>query len=135
MLYMLDTNILIYLMKHQPPQIIDRINALMPEDQLCMSFITYAELYKGAEGSDRKAAVLNSLAALTAEIPVNYSISSRFCQLYAEQATRLKRLGTPIGANDLWIASHALAESATLVSHNVREFARIDGLLLEDWVD
>jgi tRNA(fMet)-specific endonuclease VapC len=41
--------------------------------------------------------------------------------------------GTPIGANDLWIAAHALALDATLVSHNVREFARIDGLRLEDW--
>ncbi len=134
MLYMLDTNILIYLIKHQSAKIIDRINALMPEDQLCMSFITYVGLCKGAEGSDRKAAVLNSLAALVAEIPVNYSISIRLCQHYARHAARLKRLGTPIGGNDLWIASHALAESATLVSHNVRELARIDGLMLEDWV-
>ena len=134
MLYMLDTNMLIYLMKHQSPQIKDRIDALMPSDQLCMSFVTYAELCKGAEGSDRKAAVLNSLAALIAEIPVNYSVNASICRHYGELAARLKRFGTPIGANDLWIASHALAESATLVSHNVQEFARIDGLRLENWV-
>jgi tRNA(fMet)-specific endonuclease VapC len=46
----------------------------------------------------------------------------------------LKRCGTPIGANDLWIASHALALGATLVSHNLREFRRIEGLQLADWV-
>jgi tRNA(fMet)-specific endonuclease VapC len=49
------------------------------------------------------------------------------------QATALKRRGTPIGANDLWIACHALALDATLVSHNVSAFARIEGLRLEDW--
>ena len=49
------------------------------------------------------------------------------------QATALKRRGTPIGANDLWIACHALALDATLVSHNMSEFARIEGLRLEDW--
>jgi tRNA(fMet)-specific endonuclease VapC len=46
----------------------------------------------------------------------------------------LKDAGTPIGANDLWIACHALAEQATLVTHNIREFQRIKGLKLEDWV-
>jgi tRNA(fMet)-specific endonuclease VapC len=47
--------------------------------------------------------------------------------------TRLKEMGTPIGANDLWIACHALAEGATLVTHNTREFARVSGLSVVDW--
>lgn len=51
----------------------------------------------------------------------------------AEQATALRRRVTPIGANDLWIAAHALALDATLVSHNPREFRRIEGLRLVDW--
>lgn len=52
---------------------------------------------------------------------------------YAEQFPRLKEAGTPIGANDLWIACHALAEQATLVTHNTGEFRRVTGLRLEDW--
>jgi tRNA(fMet)-specific endonuclease VapC len=53
---------------------------------------------------------------------------------YAAQATRLRAAGTPIGGNDLWIASHALAESATLVTNDMGEFGRIHGLVLENWV-
>jgi len=56
------------------------------------------------------------------------------CEHCAEQFTRVKDAGTPIGANDLWIARHALAESATLVTHNTREFQRVQGLRLEDRV-
>ena len=56
------------------------------------------------------------------------------CRHYAEQSTRLKNAGSPIGANDLWIACHALAEDASLVTHNTREFQRIVGLQVEDWV-
>ena len=54
---------------------------------------------------------------------------------YAEQSTRLREIGTPIGANDLWIACHALAEQAGVVTHNPCEFERIGGLRVEDWVD
>ena len=68
-------------------------------------------------------------------VPVHYPVGPAICRHYAEQATRLKAAGTPIGANDLWIASHALAEDATLVTHNTREFARVSGLRIEDWVE
>lgn len=66
-------------------------------------------------------------------MPVLYPEGPEIYGHYARQANALKRRGTPIGANDLWIACHALALEATLVSHNTREFARIDGLCLEDW--
>jgi antitoxin VapB len=56
------------------------------------------------------------------------------CRHYAEQFTRLKAAGTPIGANDLWIGCHAMAESATLVNNNEAEFRRLDGLRVENWV-
>ncbi len=55
-------------------------------------------------------------------------------ELPGAPATRLKEADTPIGANDLWIACHALAEDATVVTHNTREFRRIAGLRVEDWV-
>jgi tRNA(fMet)-specific endonuclease VapC len=132
--YLLDTNILIYLIRNRPPSIADRVDTLGDVDTLNMSFVTYAELLKGAERSTRKAHALSRLDALTQQIPVHYPTNPAICRHYAEQFTRLKLAGTPIGGNDLWIACHALAIEATLVTHNTREFERIDSLALEDWV-
>lgn len=132
-MYMLDINILIYLIKNKPPSIAAHINALDKDAALCMSFVTYAELLKGAERSTRKAQVLNQLKQLTQVIPVLYDTSPGLCEHYASQFTLLKAAGTPIGANDLWIACHALSQNTTLVTHNLREFERIAGLRLEEW--
>ena len=134
MIYLLDTNILIYLIKHQPPGIAQRVDVISAEDRLCMSFITWAELLKGAERSSRKAQVLQRLDALARQVSVLYPTGPGICRHYAEQFTRLKDAGPPIGANDLRIAAHALAENATLVTHNTREFQRVAGLVVEDWV-
>lgn len=133
MIYLLDTNILIYLIKNQPHRIAQRVDALPEIDTLCMSFVTWTELLKGAERSTRKTEVLRRLNALARQVPVRYPADSAICRHYAEQATLLKEAGTPIGANDLWIACHALAEGATLVTHNTREFRLIAGLRVEDW--
>lgn len=134
MIVLLDTNILIYLIKHQPAEVARRVDALSDDVRLGMSFITWAELLKGAERSNRKPEVLKRLDALSRQVGVLYPTGPAICRHYAEQFTRLKDAGTPIGANDLWIACHALAEDATLVTHNTREFQRIAGLRLEDWV-
>ena len=131
--YLLDTNILIYLLKNRPESVVQRVNALPSDASLNMSFFTYAELLKGAERSSRKAEVLRQLDRLTRQIPVLHDSTPALCEHYAAQFTRLKHAGTPIGANDLWIACHALALDATLVTHNTREFERIEGLALEDW--
>ncbi len=133
MIYLLDTSILIYLIKNQPPSIAHRVNALRAEDRLCMSFVTWAELLKGAERSTRKQEALKRLDVLARQVQVIYPNSSAICRAYAEQFMRLKEAGTLIGANDLWIACHALAEDATLVTHNTREFERVGGLRIEDW--
>ncbi len=130
---MLDTNTLIYFIKNKPPAVAARINALNEDDELYMSFVTYAELLKGAERSTRKTEVLRKLAGLIQQIDVHYPVGPAVCRHYAEQATRLKAAGTPIGANDLWIASHALAEGATLVTNDTGEFSRITGLVIENW--
>jgi tRNA(fMet)-specific endonuclease VapC len=128
-IYVLDTNILIYLIKNQPPVIAQRVDALPQDARLCMSFVTWAELLKGAERSTRKPE-----EALARQVAVLYPAGPAICEHYAEQFTRLKDAGTPIGANDLWIACHALAESATLVTPNTHEFLRVGGLKVEDWV-
>ncbi len=134
MKYMLDTNILIYLLKNRPESIVEKVNSLDQEAVLCMSFFTFAELLKGAERSTNKSKVLRNLAQLIRQIQVVYNANKSLCEYYAIQFTALKEAGTPIGANDLWIACHALAESATLVTHNTREFKRVIGLRVEDWV-
>lgn len=133
MIYLLDTNILIYLIKNQPPQVAERIDALADDDTLAMSFITWAELLRGAEGGQRREATLQQLQAVVRQVPVLYPLGPSICEHYAIQATALKRRARPIGANDLWIACHALAIGATLVSHNVSEFSRVEGLKLVDW--
>ena len=133
MKYLLDTHILIYLIKNRPPSIASKVDGLDDADTLNMSFVTFAELLKGAERSSRKARVLSRLDALTQQIPVLYPTHSAICRHYAEQFTQLKAAGTPIGGNDLWIACHALAIEGTLVTHNTREFSRIKGLQIEDW--
>jgi tRNA(fMet)-specific endonuclease VapC len=130
---MLDTNILIYLMKNKPPGVAERVNALGSDAELCMSFFTFAELLMGAERSTQKTDVLRRLDALARVVPVRYGVQRAICQHYAVQFTRLRAAGTPIGANDLWIASHALADDCTLVTNNTREFERVAGLRLENW--
>ncbi len=85
---------------------------------------------RGATQAVRTVARLNRFAAL---IPVRYAGAAKICQHYAAQFARLKAAGTPIGANDLWIAAHALACEAVLVTNNTKEFARIEGLAVENW--
>lgn len=134
MKYMLDTNTLIYFIKNKPPSVAQRINALDEDHVLCMSFVTYAELLKGAEGSTRKAEVLRRLDGIAQQVAVLYPGGPAVCKRYAEQSTRLRASGTPIGGNDLWIACHALAERATLVTNDTG-FGRISGLVIENWVE
>lgn len=133
MRYMLDTNILIYLIKNKPPAIAERIDALDDDSTLCMSFFTFAELLKGAERSTRKAETLQRLDRLTRVVPVIHETNRALCEAYARQFLLLKETGAPIGANDLWIACHALATQSVLVTNNTREFERIAGLPLENW--
>lgn len=132
MIYMLDTNILIYLMKNRPLAVAKRVAKLLPSDQLVMSFITYAELLKGANGSTNPEKAFANIKKLTQRISVVYP-NEKICENYGIWATKLKQQGTPIGGNDLWIACHALACNAVLVTHNIKEFQRIESLNWEDW--
>jgi tRNA(fMet)-specific endonuclease VapC len=112
---------------------VQRLNEIQDDDELCMSFVTFAELLKGVQRSQRKAQTLLNLDRLTRQIPVVFGTNRQFCLAYAEHFTRLKAAGTQIGGNDLWIACHALAENATLVTNNVSEFQRIERLRIKNW--
>ncbi len=133
-MYLLDTDTIIYLIKHRPVSVAERLKALDDGAALGMSFVTYAELLQGIEGSDSPDRTRRALSGLVRQIPVVYGVTRQLCEHYAKQSHRLREAGTPIGANDLWIASHALALEATLVTNNLREFERIEGLSCESWV-
>ena len=134
-LFLLDTNILIYILKGAPESVARKIDRLKPEDRLGMSWITWAELLLGALRSNRTEQVKTQLEAIRQVIPVLLPESPLICSYHAEHAARLRAAGTPIGGHDLWIAAHALALGATLVTHNLTEFRRIRGLSLEDWAN
>ena len=134
MMYLLDINILIYIQKNNPPTVREKINNLPNNAQLAMSFVTYAELLKGVYGSqnpEKAQANLNALTRIISVLPSYEAMSEH----YANWANQLKKKGKPIGNNDLWIAAHALAVGAVLVTHNTKEFSRINNLQLEDWAE
>lgn len=132
---MLDTNMIIYLIKQKPQSVMQHIMTLADDEQLVMSFVSYAELLKGVERSSKKQQALANLEQIIKQIQVVYPTDAKICHYYAQHFERLKQMGTPIGMNDLWIACHALAEQAILVTHNVREFNRITNLSVENWVE
>lgn len=129
--YMLDTNICIYIAKHQPPEVKTRFERLKP-GQVIMSAITYGELFYGANKSSQKARALTQLEELVQDIPVE-SLGSTVGQAYGQIRAALEREGRLIGNNDLWIGAHAMALNVTLATNNEREFRRIPGLAIENW--
>ncbi|KRE17059.1 plasmid maintenance protein [Bosea sp. Root483D1] len=130
--YMLDTNICIYVMKAVPPAALrDKFDALA--DGLCISVVTLAELRFGAEKSMRRERSLQALDdfAMNLEVlPFGRKAATHYGQLRAE----LERAGTPCGLHDTQIGAHARSEGLTVVTNNLREFARMPGLRVENWV-
>jgi tRNA(fMet)-specific endonuclease VapC len=130
--FLLDTNTCIYIINRRPVRVFDRF-AGFQFGEIAVSAITGAELAFGVamSGSERNQ---KALAKFLAPLEV-LSFDEAAMHCYGALRSRLERQGTPIGALDLLIAAHALALGATLVSNNLREFRRIDGLLLENWLD
>jgi len=129
--YMLDTNICIYIAKHQPPEVKARFDRLKP-GQLVMSAITYGELYYESSKSNERARALRLIEELVQDIPV-VDLNSMAAQAYGEIRATLEKRGRLIGNNDLWIGAHAMALDVTLATNNEREFKRIVGLSVENW--
>jgi tRNA(fMet)-specific endonuclease VapC len=129
--FMLDTDICIYVMKNHPPQLKERFSRLA--EQLCISSITLAELHYGAEKSVRRLANLQAIEHFTARLEV-LAFSPKAAAHYGQVRAALERVGKPSGSNDMLIAAHARSEGLTVVTNNDREFARIDGLHVENWL-
>ncbi len=129
--YMLDTNICIYVMKNRPPALRERFNAVA--EQLCISSITLGELRYGAEKSARPLennAALEQFAARLDVLPFGDKAATHYGQVRAE----LERAGTPCGPHDMQIGAHARSEGLIIVTNNVREFSRMPGLRVENWL-
>lgn len=129
--FLLDTNILSDLVR-QPRGVVMQQIAAVGEAAVCTSIVVAAELRFGAakRGQGRLArqvdAILAALPVLPLALPVDHH--------YAQVRCALEHSGRPIGPNDLLIAAHALAIGCTLVTANVREFARVPGLVVVNWL-
>lgn len=129
--YLLDTNICIYIAKHNPPEVRQHF-IKQQKEHLAMSVVTLGELRHGAEKSQAREKAVSVLTQLISsinvlELPVDAGVQ------YGQIRAALEKKGQIIGNNDLWIAAHALASGLILVTNNVREFARIDNLTIENW--
>lgn len=129
-LYLLDTNILIAALKGQAP--VRRHLEDTPLSSLRLSIVVLGELQFGAEKSAYAGRNRARLAELMQRLQLA-GLDEGTARQYARIRAHLERQGTPIGANDLWIAAQALSLEATLVTDNEREFQRVPDLVLENW--
>lgn len=129
-MYMLDTNVVSEALRNPQGPVATRIRQISDTD-LAVSIVVAAELRFGAKkrGSALLTDLVEGFLSRIAILPLEGNAD----HIYADIRTALEKAGTPIGGNDLLIAAHALALDATLVTDNVREFSRIDGLKLENW--
>ncbi len=129
---LLDTNICIYIKDREVPTIRARFESFT-FGELAVSIFTVAELAYGNALSQRRAASEAITAAFLSGVTICQTTDA-VAHEYAQLRAHLRRAGTPIGNNDLWIAAHALALNVTLVSNNISEFQRVPHLKLEQWL-
>lgn len=130
--FLLDTNICIYIAKQKPLSVLQKFEQLAV-GEVAMSTITYGELFFGAQKSHHPRLAMKALTELTSLIPA-LPILTETGKIYGDIRSKLENQGTPIGNNDLWIASHALNLDVVLVTNNTKEFYRIPHLKVENWV-
>lgn len=129
--YLLDTNIVIYVIKRRPIEVLGLFNE--HAGRMAMSAITLSELYHGAEKSakvSQNLEVIEEFSSLLEVLPYTGKASAH----YGSIRSALEKAGQPIGVNDLHIAAHARSEGLLVVTNNVSEFARVPGLMVENWV-
>ncbi len=129
--YMLDTDICSYVMKRSHDALLRRLQKI-PVSDVCVSVVTKSELLYGVEVSPRRQqdeAALNAFLNYVEVLDFPDNASSHYAQIRAQ----LKKSGKMIGANDLFIAAHARSLGLTLVTHNAKEFRRVNRLAIEDW--
>jgi len=132
MRFLLDTNICIYMIKNNPPEIRKHFQNIAPGDAY-ISSVTVAELQYGVEKSAAKEKNAAALEAFSLPLVITpFDLDSAVA--YGKMRAALERRGTPIGGMDMLIAAQAIAHGFTLVTHNLKEFQRIPHLKCETWV-
>ena len=132
-MYMLDTNICIYVLKNHSDKLRHKFKAIK---DICISSVTYGELCFGIENGNEhlKEERWKQLDVFTQRLLID-SWDEQSARHYGAIRATLKKEGTPIGNNDLLIAAHARSINAVLVTNNVREFNSVPNLTIENWVD
>ena len=131
-LFLLDTNICIYIRRQRPAEVLARFEKLQPGDA-AISVVTYGELLYGAQKSQHRPDALARLADLSTLIPV-LEMPAAAAHEYREIRANLESRGETIGGNDLWIAAHAKAAGLVLVTNYEGEFKRVPRLRVQNWV-
>jgi tRNA(fMet)-specific endonuclease VapC len=130
--FLLDTNICIYIHRRSPSSVLERFRRLGAGEAV-ISAITYGELLCGAEKSSVRTKVVKIIEEFTGTVQV-LPLSADVAQTYGKVRATLEKEGQVIGGNDLWIASHAKTLGLILVTNNVREFDRVSGLRVQNWI-
>lgn len=132
-MYMLDTDICIYIIKRKPKNVLKHFQMLQA-GELSMSVISFAELINGAKKSRRVKGNIAKLSEL-AELLEIKPFGQKAAIAYGDVRSTLEKKGKIIGSNDLLIAAHAISLDLILVTNNEREFRRVDGLKVENWIE
>lgn len=130
--YLLDTNICIYITKHQPAIVRQHFEKHLPNRNILISVVTLGELRFGAEKSQNKEKALQVIDELTSMIQV-VELDEKVADHYAHIRKDLSSKGQIIGNNDLWLAAHARVNNWVMVTNNEKEFLRVTGLKVENW--
>lgn len=129
--YMLDTNICIYVIKLRPIAVLETFNKYA--GLMSISSITYAELCHGVEKSSMPEQNRKNVEDFVSRLDI-LPYGEKAAQHYGDIRAELEKAGTPIGVNDLHITGHARSEGLTLVTNNIREFERVAGLRVVNWL-
>jgi tRNA(fMet)-specific endonuclease VapC len=130
--YFLDTNICIYFLNGKYPSVVAAMRRVRPS-QIKISSLVKAELLYGAEKSEQRKRNMQKLECFLLPFEV-VSFDDSCAVVHGALRSRLEQKGIGVGAHDTLIAATVIAAKGTLITHNVREFSRIKGLKIADWV-
>jgi tRNA(fMet)-specific endonuclease VapC len=129
--YLIDSNVCVIYLNGKSPLLQQRFNSTLV-DEIVVCSIVKGELFYGSRRSNNPAKSLQIQQDFLAQF-ISLPFDDTAAVVYGKIRAELAKAGTPIGPNDLQIAAIAIAHDLTLVTHNTREFSRVDGLKLEDW--
>jgi len=133
MIYLLDTNICVHLIRHRSAALMQKLTSL-PVGEAGVSSVTVAELQYGVQKSGRTEQNAEALAMFLTPLPIA-DFDYAAAEAYGRIRAHLERAGAPIGPLDTLIAAHAVSLDAILVTSNLGEFSRVTELRVEDWTD